>query len=437
LEDFLPILKILWDFLKVWWWVFAPFVLFSSFIGFWQWWRADIFDTTEPQMLLEFRFPQTVEKPLQAMENVFGGFWQIYDPPNTREFWFEGKYQMRLSLELVSTEGTVHFYLRIPKSSIQIIESALYSQFPDAELVEVPDYTKKVPQNIPSKEWKLWGAIFRLDKDNHFPIRTYPSFEPNPDTKEEKRVDPMTVIIEAMSSLGEGEHLWIHFLCTPFGPADKEWPKYVEEGKALIDELVHRTSKNGKPATIPLSEDLRAAAHMVTTGEDTQRQLTGGDQEEQGLLAPELRLTPGERDVVAGVEQKLSKVSFKTYVQFVYFARIEKYFGPAKALPFSYLNQYAHATMNFLRPLKTVKVHTVPLFFLDKRRGYLTRRKIFKSHVWRIPLFPYFDPPHAVLNVEEMASLFHFPSRVTFPSGTIPRVDVKKGEAPPGLPLEE
>ena len=116
-EILLPFARIFWEFIKTWWWVFPPFLLFSQFIYFWTFWRLDTYDMKEPHMLLEFRFPQTVEKPLQAMENVFSGFWQIYDPPNVREFWFEGQYQMHFTLELVSTEGEVHFYMRTPKSS--------------------------------------------------------------------------------------------------------------------------------------------------------------------------------------------------------------------------------------------------------------------------------------------------------------------------------
>lgn len=438
LGAFLPFARILWDFLNMWWWVFAPFLLFGQFKWFWMFWRVDVYDATEPRILLEFRFPQNVEKPIQAMENVWGGFWQVYDPPNTREWFFEGKYQLSMSVEIVSTEGDVRFYARIAKSQRQIVESALYSQFPDAELIEVPDYVRKVPQNIPNKDWKLWGATFRLDKDNYYPIRTYPSFESNPEAREEKRVDPMTIIVEALSNLGEGEHLWIQFLCEPFGAADSAWPKYVEDGKKFLDVLLHRSSAaNGGAPHIPITEDFRAAFNMAATGQDVERRLAGGAEEEQGLLAPELRLSPGEREVVMAIEQKLSKNAFKVTAQFAYFAKIDKYFGPAKALPFSYLNQYTHATMNFFRPLKTVKVHTIPLFFLDRRRGYLNRRKIFKSLVWRLSVFPYLFHDRMVLNTEEMASLFHFPSRITYPSGAVPRVETRKGEAPPGIPLEE
>jgi hypothetical protein len=40
------------------------------------------------------------------------------------------------------------------------------------------------------------------------------------------------------------------------------------------------------------------------------------------------------------------------------------------------------------------------------------------------------------MNEEELATMFHFPGRITFPSGVMPRVETRKGEAPPGLPTE-
>lgn len=41
-----------------------------------------------------------------------------------------------------------------------------------------------------------------------------------------------------------------------------------------------------------------------------------------------------------------------------------------------------------------------------------------------------------VLNVEELATLFHFPSKIVAPAPRVSRVDAKRGESPPGLPTE-
>ncbi len=39
------------------------------------------------------------------------------------------------------------------------------------------------------------------------------------------------------------------------------------------------------------------------------------------------------------------------------------------------------------------------------------------------------------LNIEELATLFHFPSKIVAPTHLVPRVEAKKGEAPSGLPV--
>jgi len=41
-----------------------------------------------------------------------------------------------------------------------------------------------------------------------------------------------------------------------------------------------------------------------------------------------------------------------------------------------------------------------------------------------------------VLNVEELASLFHFPGEAAAPSPGAPRIETKRGEGPMDLPVE-
>lgn len=433
-QSVLPFLQFLWQFLKTWWWVFAPFILWPHAKWFWRWWRSYKFDLTVRRILLEIKMPPDVEKPIKAMETVFAGWWQMHDPPNFRETWLDGEYQLGFSLEIVSTEGQVHFYIRLPEESRRIIEPALYAQFPDAELTEVPDYVKAVPQNVPNREWRMWGATFRLAKSDVYPLRTYSHFfEEKEDIRPEQRVDPVGSLVEAMSQLGEGEHLWIQFLLTPRALDETD---LVERGKAEVNKLVHRVSETGKAPTIPVSEDLRAATHMIFTGEDTERKLTGAV-EEPGLLAPELRLTAGEREVVAAIEEKINKHQFVTTARFIYLARTEKYLGVTKVLPFQYMQNFNTANLNFVRALQTTKVYTVKGFFLDERRRYIRRRRLFRLYSTRDSFYWPRGGGTFILNEEELASMFHFPSRVVFPSEVAPRVETRKGEAPRGLPLEE
>jgi hypothetical protein len=382
--------------------------------------------------VLEIKMPPDVEKSFKAMESVFDGWWQMHDPPNFREKWIDGEYQLGFSVELVSTEGQVHFYIRIPEKSRRLIEAALYAQFPDAELTEVNDYVKAVPQNVPNKDWRMWGAVYKLQKLDAYPIRTYPHFfEAKEDIRPEERIDPVSTLVEGMAKLGEGEHLWVQFLCTPFAPDEDP---FVKEGQAEVAKLVHRVSETGKAPYIPLSEDIRAVGTMIFTGQDTERKVAGAV-EEEGLLAPELRLTPGERAVVAAIEEKIGKHAFRVHLRFIYLARTEKYISVAKVLPMSYFQQFNTADLNILRPLETTKVYTVKGFFFDKRRGYLRRRRLFRVYSTRDGWYWPRSGGSFVMTSDELTTMFHFPSRGAFPSGVMPRVEVRKGEAPPELPV--
>ena len=427
-----PVLLIFWDFANTWWWLFLPFFVFGPFIFLWKEWRNEVFDNQNPYIMLEIRMPQIVEKPIKAMEQVFAGFWQFYDPPNDREFWFEGQYQKAFSIEIASIEGQVHFYLRTTDGSRKIMESALYAHYPEAEMLLVDDYVNLVPHNIPNKDWKVWGAEYRLDKPSPYPIKTYAQFfEENPDTREEKRVDPVSMLVESLSKIGRGEHLWIQFILTPYAPQNKELKEFIDEGHGIVDKLVKRKVPPPKPIT--LVQDASSVFYTLATGKEAVKQQ---GEEIQGMTYPELQMTPGERDIVKAIETKISKQAFVSTMHFLYLARTENYFGPAKALPMTYFNQYSSANLNFFRPLYTVKVNTIANFFFDQRRNYLKRRRLLRAMLYRLPPFYPAGGGSFVLNIEEMASLFHFSGKITFPSATVPRVEAKKAEAPQELPVE-
>ena len=155
-----------------------------------------------------------------------------------------------------------------------------------------------------------------------------------------------------------------------------------------------------------------------------------------------MKLTPGEKEVLMGLEDKIAKRCFKCYIRFVYLAKKENYFGGAKAIPFGFFNQFATENLNSFRPwtktLTKVKRHSwLGIFRL--RRVYVKKRRLFFRYINRMP--PLFPKPSGkssfILNTEELATIFHFPGRVVAPAPFVSRVESKRGEAPPGLPMEE
>ncbi len=417
----------LWEFLAAWWWLFFPFIMFHPARFMWLWWRQEVFASRNPYMLLELKFPRQVQKPIKAMENVFIGFWQMYDPANPRERWFEGKFLLTFALEITSIEGTVHFYLRIPRANRKMFESALYSQYAEAELTEVEDYTKNVPQDIPNKDWDLWGTNYMLDKPDVYPIKTYEKFfEESVETTEEKRMDPLALLVEGLTTLGPGEQLWMQFMLRPIAQVEYG---YSGVGKKIVDVLVRRP----KAPDTTLRADLQHASDILLAGKLPE------PPKPQEIIPPEMKLTPGEKIIVTAIEEKIGKYGFLSSLRFVYLAKRENYFGPAKGIGMSFFSQLSSWNLNNLRPLRETmtKVHTIITWFLDRRRAFIRKRRIFRNYVRRLP--PFFPNPRRgmyLLNTEEMTTLFHVPSELTVATPALQRVETKKGSAPPALPQE-
>lgn len=436
-----PTLNTIWEVLEIWYWVPLPFVLWGPTRFFWLWWRAEKWIFRQKKVLLEIKMPRDVLKPIRAMEQVFSAIWgSAYDPCDWWEKWWDGKQLDSVQFEMVSLQGEPHLYIRCSEGRRNAIEASIYSQYPDTEISIADDYTKYVPQDSPNKDWEMWGTDYQMAKEDVYPIKTYSKFfEEKEASKEEKRVDPMATLLEGMAKMGPGEQLWIQISADPVTSIKTEPAgDFVSKGRAIADKLAKRQEK-AKPQPL-----LKAVFEQLVFGKIEEVK------EEVSMFPPELRLTPGEKEIVEGVENKISKRSFYCYIRFIYIAKRDVYFGGAKAIPFSFFNQFATENLNNLKPwpitLTKVKKYImlkflvdipIPTFdILEKRRLFIKKRKLFFRYVKRMtPLFP---KPGGMflLNIEELATLFHFPGRIVAPAPFVARVESKRGEAPPGLPVE-
>jgi hypothetical protein len=115
------------------------------------------------------------------------------------------------------------------------------------------------------------------------------------------------------------------------------------------------------------------------------------------------------------------------------------------------MNQFMTHNLNSLvyyGPTRT-RIH----YFLRDRRLYLRKRIQFQRYVQRLPSLwprtmlgkPIFPLGHVqgrrpgigatiILNIEELASIFHFPAKIILPR--VGAVEAKKGGPPAGLPTE-
>ena len=149
-------------------------------------------------------------------------------------------------------------------------------------------------------------------------------------------------------------------------------------------------------------------------------------------------ITPGEREIIAEIENKMKKPVFRTTIRGVYVAKRENFKVPHRVIMRSYMGHFATVNLNHFRfqPKTRPRVH----FFWRERRVFLRARKMFRNTVLRFPpLFPnrMSDDLNPILSTEEMATLFHFPLRVTgMVVPTMAKVESKKGGPPPNLPVE-
>jgi len=391
-------------------------------------------------IILEIIPPKEILAPLSAMEDVFSVIWSVIDTANWRETWCEGELPSCpywLSWEIASIEGSIHFYVRCLAPHRHVVESVLFSHYPDIEINQVTDYTRVVPQNIPNDEWDLYGEDYILAREDCYPIKTYTKFfEPQGEriSAEEKRIDPMISLLEGMARIGPGEHVWFQMITTPI--SDNEIP-WKDEAKKVIEKISRRPTKKKKTIGSELSEMFSEffAGMTTTAGEDSKEKSLSPALTEGG--EKEMILTPGEREILTGVEEKIKKLAYKTNLRGMYMAKKSVWKGENGKIVRAYFSHFAAQNMNHIRfSGKTrSKVHYV---FRAKRK-HLRQKRLFVNYVMRFPsLFPeMLGEGNSIFNTEELTTIYHFPNKLSgmlAPSSA--QVDAKKGGPPSNLPVE-
>lgn len=423
--------KVLFTILHVaitWWWVVVPFILIKPLAFLYKWWRTDCWLKKQKWVSLEIKMPRDVFKPIRAMESAMASIHGAsYQPPDPWETWVDGQVQLSVSFDIVSVGGETRFYIRTPVGYRDSIEAAIYTQYSEAEIKEVEDYTKSVPQNMPNKEWDLFGGDYKMLKDDHYPIKTYRQFETEREVVEEAKIDPMASLLEAMNKVKPGEQFWIQIMAAPIG--ETVLGAWIAQGKVLRDKLARRPEVS-KPKPI-----LQEAAGILITGKLSEEKV------EKDIIPPEMKLTPGEKDVLVAIEEKMSKPIFNVSIRFIFLGKRDVWYKGNFRLIFTFFQTFATFNLNALFPIGSTftKIHKhwfLPANKLIPRRSYLRCRKLFRNYIRR--LSPFFPRPGGTfhLSTEEMASLYHFPGAAVAPSAGVSRVEAKRGEAPLQLPME-
>ncbi len=379
---------------------------------------------------LELRIPKEVLKSPKAMEQVFAALHATYSGKiKGYDKYMKGKVQSWMSFEMVGHNGGVYFYIRTPEESVNLVESAIFSQYSNSELHEVNDYTDDYPQILPNKALDLWGTDLILAKDDAYPIRTYEYFE---DKDEEKRLDPISVITETMSKLKEDEIIWLQFLIKPTDDETNEWKK---KGRTIIDKMMGREKKE-EPKTSVFYDLSWGIYHWVRNFFRAFYTTLEWPTNEKKDAQPKTfsSLSSGEQDVVKAIEKKLAKLSFEVLIRFLFIGKKEDFDKSYINAILGAFKQFSIANMNSIKANSETKTSmggwTASLFPGYKKIVEDEKKRAIYSNYKKRTM----KPKSSVYSIEELATLFHIPSAaVTAPK--MRRLEAKKGEPPEGLPV--
>lgn len=377
-----------------------------------------------PRSLIAIHVPKEIEDSPKAAENMFEYLrgLRIKRIPTLYERYWIGEIQPNFSCEIVSKGGTIQFYMWIPKLLRNVVESAVYAQYPDAEITEVEhDYVYDIPQKYPDPDYDLWGSEMALDKSWVYPIKTYERFE---DKLEGVFKDPLANLFEFMSSLHPGEQAWVQIAILPI---ENDWHhESMHEVKKLIGAPVHEKTniiRSFLGFFGRLAHDTIAHFFGVLYEEDKH---TAKD-EPPSLM---LYLSPGEKTTVEEIQLKASKNGFLCKIRVAYAARKELFnkYRVASGLYSSFF-QFNNLECNSFKPDKRT-LTKAEYAFIEWRKNY-RKNKLIAGYRARSMSRGYAT---YVFNTEELASLWHFPTMTT-PSPLVSKAESKKSEPPHGLPI--
>lgn len=406
-------------------WIALVYVFGWASIKIFQAQNQTKFNAKKKFVVLAIDIPRMHEQGPRAVENLFAYLAGAHSKNSWVENWFVGRTQDTISVEVISIEGHVQFIVRTTSGMRDLVEAAVYSQYTDAEVIEVEDYASKVPQRYPDEEWDLWGTEMIPVKNDVYPLKTYPFFE---DKVSMEFKDPMSAMLESFSRIGAGEQAWFQIVMTPI-----EQSAFQKKGEAVIKKMLGRETAHKKTMLDHVADLPMTAAGMLVEG------LIGSGEgahpkKKEGPGQPKIMsLTQGEKDIIGAIENKVSKIAYLCKIRFLYIAKKQVMSKARIVNPFiGAIKQFNTNNMQSLKPeSKKVGVNGALWWFKasrnNDRKGRLVRAYRNRSN-WA-------GTANFHLCTEELASLWHFPHSLQVKSPQLKKTETKRSEPPANLPF--
>jgi hypothetical protein len=358
-------------------------------------------------VLLEIRVPKEVFKSPAAMELALSNaLSQGGGVANNYQKYWQGRLINWFSLEIVSLGGEIHFLIRTPAGFRRIIESQIYAQYPQAEIFEVSDYVEEAINDMHKREWALWGTEFKLTKDDPYPIKTYVDYGLDKSvgsTEENQKIDPITPMIEWMGGIGPNEQVWFQII-------------------VRVSKWTYR-----KPGLMGGYQDYQAKTKDVLKELKAKFEPTGDDQFKR------LAMTEEDKMAISAINRTLTKQGFDCGIRAIYLAPKENFDGMNITGLTGIMKQYNSFTLNGFKP-DNPTAFDYPWQDPTGVKAVNKKREMLDAYAQRSWFYPPYVRSHFVLTSEELATIFHFPGRVS-ETPSLGRIESNKSEPPTNLPI--
>ncbi len=363
--------------------------------------------------VLEIKLPKDTFKSPLAMEVFLQSLHNTSDGSNFAQFW-KGETRPWYSLELVSIEGKVKFFIWTEDRRKGGVMSALYSQFPGVEVHETGDYSQSV--HFDPSTMKLWAAEFKFTKPDPYPIKTYIDYGLDKDPKEEFKVDPLLPLIEFLGSVGPNQQVWIQIPVRAHKDDQRKpghWFKktdlWQDQAKDLVNKILIRDAKTK----------------------------VSGEMNPDTGYAKLPTVSKGEQVIIEAIERSVTKLAFDCGIRTIYMARSDLFsrpFGVGGII--GNLKHFNTESLNGFKPDGSVWHNRLSDPWQDYKD--IRRNRYAREALSMYKRRSYFYAPHErkplVLNTEELATIYHFPGSVAA-TPTLERLPSKKSDAPSNLPV--
>lgn len=402
--------------------IFVPIILIYMAIILWIRYIQLRYIAKQKPVLLEIMIPKDIQKSPMAMEIILAAMYQN-GAASYSEAYLDGKTNPWFSLELVSIEGSLHFYIWASEKKFKkIIEAQIYAQYPTVEIYEVPPEKDYVRHFVYDKNKNvIWGMQFGLTDKDVYPIKTYIDYNMDKDQKDEYRIDPMTAVLEYLGSVDKNQQVWIQILIKKHEKRTiknfslKEKADWKKEAKQEIESIRAEATPKSKNADFP------------------------------GFPNP----TKGQIEKIAAIERSINKMAFDTCMRGFYISNtladfnsvyISGMLGSQRQYSSQYLNGFKLKAKTDVSD--NYKDWCVLFPFLNKHKEYVIQ-KYKNNMLGAYKLRSYFFPPYKfygnnpfVLSTEEVATIFHFPGNVSA-TPSLAKITSKKSGPPVNLPIKK